>query len=59
MDREPFIISTLVNRECYARTLIDTGCLSYGLMTSRFVRKNGLKRIRIRPVTIEGFDGTE
>ena len=59
MDGEPFVISTLVNRECYARTLIDTGCLSYGLMTSRFVRKNGLKRIRIRPVTMEGFDGTE
>jgi hypothetical protein len=58
MDGEPFVISTLVNRECYACTLIDTRCLSYGLMTSHFVRKNGLKRIKIRPVTMEGFDGS-
>jgi hypothetical protein len=58
IDGEPFVILTLVNRECYARTLIDTRCLSYGLMTSRFIRKNGLKRIKIRPVTMEGFDGT-
>jgi hypothetical protein len=59
MDGEPFVISTLVNRECYARTFVDSRCLSYGLMTSRFVRKNGLKRIEIRPRTIEGFDGTK
>ena len=47
----------LVNRECYVYTFVDSRCLSYRLITSRFVRRNGLKRIKIEPQTIEGFDG--
>ena len=59
MDGEAFVISTLVNKDCYAHTLIDNGCLSYGLITSRFVRKNGLERIQIKPRTMEGYDGKD
>jgi hypothetical protein len=59
MDGEPFVISTLVNKECYAHTLVDSGCLSYGLVSSRFVRKHDLKRIPIETRTMGGFDGDD
>ena len=36
--------------------LIDTKCLSYRLITLRFIRKNSLKPIKIRPITIKGFN---
>ena len=45
MDGEAFVISTLINKDCYIYTLIDNGYLSYGLITSRFVRRNGLECI--------------
>ena len=45
-----------MNKDCYAQTLVDTKCLSYGLITSRFVRRNSLERIAIEPRMIEGFD---
>ena len=56
MDGAPFLISTLVNKECFARTLLDTGCLSYGLIDSRFATKNGLQRIPISPRSLTGFN---
>jgi transposase InsO family protein/predicted aspartyl protease len=56
MDSEPFLVSTLLNGNCYAKTLIDTGCLSYGLIDSRFAIKNGLQRIPITPRGLSGFD---
>ena len=49
MDREPFIVSTRINGICFARTLIDTGCLAYGTVSQRFARKWRLKRIPITP----------
>ena len=45
-----------MNKKCYANTLIDTGCLSYGIVDSRFVRKHNLPRLSITPRMIEGFD---
>jgi hypothetical protein len=56
MDGEPFLISTLVNRNCFATTLVDTGCLSYGLIDSRFATRHKLERIGISPRGITGFD---
>jgi hypothetical protein len=56
MDTEPFLVSTLVNRDCFATTLVDTGCLSYGLIDSRFVARHKLERIKISPRGITGFD---
>ena len=49
MDVEPFIISTRVNKICYAKTLIDSGCLAYGTVSQRFARKWRLERIPIAP----------
>ena len=56
MDGPPFLISILVNKECFARTLIDTGYLSYGLVDSRFATKNKLQRISIPSRDLTGFD---
>jgi hypothetical protein len=49
MDSEPFIVSTRVNGICYARTLIDSGCLAYGTISQRFAQKWRLERIAITP----------
>ena len=56
MDGAPFLVSTLINRECYAKTLVDSGCLSYGIIDSRFATKHNLQRISISPRTLTGFD---
>lgn len=56
MDGAPFLVSTLINRECYAKTLIDSGCLSYGIIDSNFATKHNLRRIPISPRVMVGFD---
>lgn len=53
----PFVISALVNGECNANTLIDTGCSTYGLVSSRFAQKYQLERVKIRPQAMRGYDG--
>jgi predicted aspartyl protease len=57
MNGDPFVVSALINDITFADTLIDTGCLSYGLCDSRFARKHNLPRIPIKPRDITGFDG--
>ena len=57
MDGEPFVVSALINDTIFANTLIDTGCLSYGLCDSYFAQRNNLKRLKIRPREVVGFDG--
>jgi hypothetical protein len=56
MDGEPFLVSTLVNKDCFAKTLVDTGCLSYGLVDSRFATRHNLQRLEIPPREVTGFD---
>jgi hypothetical protein len=57
MHCEPIVIAPLVNRHSYAKTMVDTGCLCYGLCDPTFVRKSDLKRIDIKPFYMEAFDG--
>jgi hypothetical protein len=57
MDGVPFIVSTLVNKECFAKTLIDTGCLSYGIVSQKFVSKHQLQCVPISPRQISSFEG--
>ena len=57
MDGPPILVSTLINKECFAKTLLDIGCLSYGLIDSRFVHKHNLTCIPISPRSLTGFDG--
>jgi len=56
MDGTPFLVSTMVNNECFAKTLLDSGCLSYGLVSERFATRNNLQRIDISPRGLTGFD---
>ena len=59
MDVPSFMISTLINGICFARTLIDTGCQSYGVIDSCFAQKHALERIKITPRQMTGYDGVE
>ena len=56
---EPFTVSVLINQILPATALIDTGCTTYGLITSQFARKHDLKRIPVLPRKIVGFDSRE
>ena len=57
MHCDPIIVSTLVNHNSFARTMVDTGCLSYGLCDPVYASKQNLERIRIKPFYMEAFDG--
>jgi predicted aspartyl protease len=57
MDGEPFTVAALVNNTAFAETLIDTGCLSYGLCDPKFASKNRLQRLKIAPRSVTGVDG--
>jgi predicted aspartyl protease len=57
MDGEPFVISALIDGHSFAETLIDTGCLSYGLCDPRFAQRNRLTRLKITPRSVTGVDG--
>jgi len=56
MDSAFFTMSTLVNKESYAHTLYDTGCLFYEMITSHFAKNHNLQCMKIRPCTITEFD---
>ena len=56
MDQPPFLLPALVNQVYYPTTLLDSGCLSYGLIDSKFASKCGAERIKISPRTMEGFN---
>jgi Retroviral aspartyl protease len=56
MDGIPFLVSTMVNGECFAKTLLDSGCLSYGLVSERFATRNNLQRINIPFRSLIGFN---
>ena len=57
MDGPLFILSVLVNQIKFAKTLCDTGCLSYGIVDSKFITKCGLERMKITPRDMQGYDG--
>jgi hypothetical protein len=56
MDCPPFLISTIINQDCVTSALVDSGCLSYGLVDSRFARKHKFERIPIAPREMQAFD---
>ena len=58
MDDQPFTVSLLLNKQCYALALIDSGCSSYGLINSRFVSQQSFERISITPRLISGFSAS-
>jgi hypothetical protein len=56
-DGPPITVNAQIDRVCFANTLVDCGCLSYGLISERFVEKHHLERIPIAPRPIHGYDG--
>ena len=57
MTSSAFTVSTLVNKEAFAYTLIDTGCLCYGVINEKFVRKHSLQRVPITGRDLLGIGG--
>ena len=57
-DCDPIEISVVLDRKCLAKTLTDSGCLSYGVIDRKYVSRNQLQRIPITPRSIDGYDGT-
>jgi hypothetical protein len=54
-----FEIDVLLNNNLYARTLADSGYISYGVIKESFASKHRLARYAITPVSIRGYDGTK
>lgn len=59
LDTRPFCVSTLLNRTSNVSAMIDSGCLTYGLVPEVVVSRLGLQRIPITPRPIEGWDGRD
>ena len=50
-------MSALVNYNSFARTIVDTDCLTYRLYNPIYTLKQNLERIKIKLFYIEAFDG--
>ena len=57
MHCDPIIVSALVNYNSFARTIVDTGYLTYRLCNPMYTLKQNLERIKIKPFYMEAFDG--
>lgn len=57
MDTTPFVVHALLDYTAEARTLIDSGCLSYGVVSKKFVKRNKLLTMDIEPRPIKGVTG--
>ena len=44
-----FTVQVLINEVCWSKTLVDTECLSYGVINSKFVERHNISRIAIEP----------
>jgi hypothetical protein len=53
-DSDPITVHTIVDGITIASTLIDTGSLTYGIVSSKFVEQHHLKRTKIPPRPILG-----
>jgi len=53
---ELIVVSTLVNNTSFARTMVNTSCLCYGLCDPMYTMQANLKHIKIKPFYMEAFD---
>ncbi len=56
MEKDSILLSVLVNREFFARSLINTGCEIYSMVNAKFAAKCKLPRIWIKPRIINGVN---
>lgn len=57
-DGPPFNIDAWLDRRTNANALIDSGCLTYGIIKETFARKKKLNCSAIKPRPIKGYDGS-
>lgn len=57
MNTPPFLVEALVNHTYNARTMIDTGCLTYGVISDKFVKIHQIPTIPIHPKPFKGVTG--
>ena len=57
MNLHPFTVQTLIDYNTTACILVDTGCLSYGVISKEFAWKHHLTTLEISPTPIQGATG--
>ena len=57
MDEKPLLVSTLVNGVATSQALVDSGCLVYGIVSDRFVRRHQLTCVQIEPRALQSVEG--
>lgn len=57
MNSPPFVVNALLDRVASACTLIDSGCLSYGIISKRFAQRHCLTTFLISPRPVRGATG--
>lgn len=58
-DGPPFVVNAQIDRLSFANALVDSGCLSYAIISEQFAKKHNLERISIPARPMEGYDGNE
>lgn len=58
MNSTPFVVYSLLEYSSSARTLVDNGNLTYGVIDERFARKHKLPMFDISPKPVRGVTGT-
>lgn len=57
MNTSPFIVEAVIDLTANARALVDSGCLTYGVISEDFVRRHDLETMKISPKPIRGVTG--
>ena len=57
MNAPPFEVEAILDRVGIAKTLVDNGCLPYGVVSEGFVQRNDIPTINIPPRESKGFFG--
>lgn len=52
INMHPFTVQSLIDYNATACMLVDTGCLSYGVISKRFTQKHHLITLEISPTPI-------
>ena len=57
MDERPLLVLALVNGISTSQALVDSGCLVYGIVSDRFVRRHHLSYVQIEPRHLQLVEG--
>jgi hypothetical protein len=57
MDEKPLLVSALVNGVATSQALVDSGCLVYGIVSNKFVRRHQLSCVQIKPRALQSVEG--